>query len=100
MQTQEGPALVSFRSVQKSYDGETLIVKDLNPDVKRGEFLTLLGPSVSGKTTCLMLLAEFETPTAGQILMDGQLLNTKTCGATPLPNPSKSWPRAQSTNAR
>src|SRR5206468_2638498 len=42
----------------------------------RGEFLTLLGPSGSGKTTCLMLLAGFETPTAGQILMDGQLLNT------------------------
>jgi putative spermidine/putrescine transport system ATP-binding protein len=76
MQTQESPALVSFRNVQKSYDGETLIVKDLNLDVYRGEFLTLLGPSGSGKTTCLMLLAGFETPTAGQILMDGQLLNT------------------------
>ncbi|MBT5793718.1 MAG: spermidine/putrescine ABC transporter ATP-binding protein, partial [Deltaproteobacteria bacterium] len=45
---------VSFQSVQKSYDGETLVVKDLNLDAHRGEFLTMLGPSGSGKTTCLM----------------------------------------------
>ena len=76
MQKNDGEVLVSFRNVQKTYDGETLIVKDLNLDVRRGEFLTSLGPSGSGKTTCLMLLAGFETPTSGQILMDGQLLNT------------------------
>ncbi|RMS15282.1 Polyamine ABC-type transport system, ATP-binding protein [Pseudomonas coronafaciens pv. garcae] len=49
--------LVSFRGVQKSYDGEALIVKDLNLDIRKGEFLTLLGPSGSGKTTSLMMLA-------------------------------------------
>ena len=43
--------LVSFRGVQKSYDGENLIVKHLDLDIRRGEFLTLLGPSGSGKTT-------------------------------------------------
>ena len=43
-------AYVSFRGVQKSYDGETLVVKDLNLDTQRGEFLTMLGPSGSGKT--------------------------------------------------
>lgn len=58
--------LVSFRGVQKSYDGESLIVRDLNLDIRRGEFLTLLGPSGSGKTTSLMMLAGFETPTAGR----------------------------------
>ncbi|CAM5509350.1 hypothetical protein SSTU70S_03894 [Stutzerimonas stutzeri] len=58
--------LVSFRGVQKSYDGESLIVRDLNLDIRRGEFLTLLGPSGSGKTTSLMMLAGFETPTAGK----------------------------------
>ena len=67
--------LVSFRGVQKSYDGETLIVKDLNLDIRKGEFLTLLGPSGSGKTTSLMMLAGFETPTAGEILLDGRSLN-------------------------
>ena len=67
--------LVSFRGVQKSYDGENLIVKDLNLDIRKGEFLTLLGPSGSGKTTSLMMLAGFETPTAGEILLAGRSIN-------------------------
>ncbi|PWV58828.1 ABC transporter ATP-binding protein [Plasticicumulans acidivorans] len=67
--------LVSFRNVQKSYDGESLVVKNLNLDIGRGEFLTLLGPSGSGKTTSLMMLAGFETPTRGEILLDGAELH-------------------------
>jgi len=70
-----GEVLVSFRGVQKSYDGESLIVKDLNLDIRKGEFLTLLGPSGSGKTTSLMMLAGFETPTAGEIRLAGRSLN-------------------------
>ena len=46
---------VRFEKVDKSYDGEVLVVKDLNLDVPKGEFLTMLGPSGSGKTTVLML---------------------------------------------
>lgn len=57
----------SFQDVQKSYDGDTLVVKKLNLDVFAGEFLTMLGPSGSGKTTCLMMLAGFETVTHGEI---------------------------------
>ena len=68
-------AFVSFERVQKSYDGETLVVKDLNLDMPKGEFLTMLGPSGSGKTTCLMMLAGFETATHGEILLDGQPIN-------------------------
>ena len=41
--------IVRFENVQKSYDGENLVVKNLNLDVERGEFLTMLGPSGSGK---------------------------------------------------
>src|SRR5512134_2107573 len=67
-----GDALVRFIRVQKTYDGETLVVKDLDLDIRRGEFLTLLGPSGSGKTTTLMMLAGFESPTAGEILLNGQ----------------------------
>jgi putative spermidine/putrescine transport system ATP-binding protein len=67
--------LVSFRGVQKTYDGVHLIVKSLDLDIARGEFLTLLGPSGSGKTTCLMLLAGFEVPTQGDILLAGRRLN-------------------------
>ena len=44
-------AYVRFQKVQKSYDGETLVVKNLNLDIVEGEFLTMLGPSGSGKTT-------------------------------------------------
>jgi ABC-type multidrug transport system fused ATPase/permease subunit len=43
--------LVRFENIQKSYDGETLVVKDFNLDVAPGEFVTMLGPSGSGKTT-------------------------------------------------
>ena len=68
-------AYVSFQSVQKSYDGETLVIKNLNLDTDRGEFLTMLGPSGSGKTTCLMMLAGFETATHGEIILDGVPIN-------------------------
>ncbi|MEC9345669.1 MAG: ABC transporter ATP-binding protein [Pseudomonadota bacterium] len=66
---------VRFREVQKSYDGEILVVKNLNLDIAKGEFLTMLGPSGSGKTTCLMMLAGFETPTHGEIILDGAPIN-------------------------
>lgn len=68
-------AFVAFEHVQKSYDGETLVVKDLNLSIAKGEFLTMLGPSGSGKTTCLMLLAGFETATHGDIRLDGRPIN-------------------------
>jgi len=64
--------LVRFRGVQKTYDGVHLVVRQLDLDIQRGEFLTLLGPSGSGKTTTLMMLAGFESPTAGDIVLDGQ----------------------------
>ncbi|NQV44320.1 MAG: ABC transporter ATP-binding protein [Rhodospirillales bacterium] len=67
--------LVRFIGVQKSYDGETLVVKDLNLDIARGEFLTMLGPSGSGKTTCLMMLAGFEPATHGEITLDNSPIN-------------------------
>ena len=68
-------AFVKFEHVQKSYDGQTLVVKDLNLSIARGEFLTMLGPSGSGKTTCLMMLAGFETATHGEILLAGRPIN-------------------------
>ncbi|ESR23350.1 ABC transporter ATP-binding protein [Lutibaculum baratangense] len=66
---------VRFEGVQKSYDGETLVVKDLNLDIARGEFLTMLGPSGSGKTTCLMMLAGFESTTHGAIYLHDQRID-------------------------
>ena len=68
-------AFVEFDHVQKSYDGENLVVKDLNLSIAKGEFLTMLGPSGSGKTTCLMMLAGFETATHGEIRLAGREIN-------------------------
>jgi len=73
--TKSNGAFVEFERVQKSYDGENLVVKDLNLSMPRGEFLTMLGPSGSGKTTCLMMLAGFETATHGDIRLGGQSIN-------------------------
>jgi putative spermidine/putrescine transport system ATP-binding protein len=67
--------LVRFVEIQKSYDGESLVVKNLNLDVAKGEFLTMLGPSGSGKTTCLMMLAGFEPATHGEIFLNDSPIN-------------------------
>lgn len=65
------PAQIEFCSLTKMY-GPIAAVKDLSLTVQRGEFLTILGPSGSGKTTTLMLLAGFEAPTQGDILIGGK----------------------------
>jgi putative spermidine/putrescine transport system ATP-binding protein len=71
----QADAFVAFEHVQKSYDGVSLVVKDLNLSIAKGEFLTMLGPSGSGKTTCLMMLAGFETATHGEIKLAGRPIN-------------------------
>lgn len=65
---------LQLRNVVKSYDGRVNAVDDISIDVRRGEFLTLLGPSGSGKTTTLMMIAGFETLTAGTLELEGQSL--------------------------
>jgi len=69
-------SFVKFEKVDKSYDGEVLVVTDLNLDIPKGEFLTMLGPSGSGKTTTLMMLAGFEAPTSGEIYLDGDPISS------------------------
>jgi len=66
---------IRFDSVKKSYDGENYVVRGLDLSVAQGEFLTLLGPSGSGKTTSLMMLAGFESPTAGEIHLDARRID-------------------------
>jgi len=71
MNSEINKTFVKFDKIDKSYDGEVLVVKNLNLDIAKGEFVTMLGPSGSGKTTTLMMLAGFETPTNGEIFLDG-----------------------------
>ena len=64
-------ASVDFVGVSKRYGPNAIAVDRLDLTVRAGEFLTLLGPSGSGKTTALNLLAGFQQPTDGKILLDG-----------------------------
>ncbi|MFO0773845.1 MAG: ABC transporter ATP-binding protein [Nitrospiraceae bacterium] len=64
---------LSLRQVSKSF-GPTHIVRDLTLHIGRGEFFSLLGPSGTGKTTVLRLIAGFEQPDAGTIEIDGRLM--------------------------
>jgi len=67
---------LKIAGIRKQY-GDVIAVSDVTLDVAEGEFVTFLGPSGSGKSTTLYVLAGFERPTAGDILLKGQtLLNT------------------------
>jgi len=70
-------SIIELRNVTKRY-GEHAALENFSLSVARGEFLTLLGPSGSGKTTLLRLIAGFEQPRSGEILIDGH-------DASPLP---------------
>ena len=63
--------LVRFEGVSKRF-GDFTAVDDVTLDIARGEFFALLGPSGCGKTTLLRMLAGFETPDQGRILLDGE----------------------------
>jgi spermidine/putrescine transport system ATP-binding protein len=62
---------VRLHGVTKRF-GDLVAVRDLTLDVERGEFFTLLGPSGCGKTTTLRMIAGFEDPSEGRVLLDGE----------------------------
>ncbi len=64
--------IIELKGIGKSFDGNEYIVRDFNLTIKPGEFVTLLGPSGCGKTTTLRMIAGFETPTEGSILLEGK----------------------------
>ncbi|MGJ7457197.1 polyamine ABC transporter ATP-binding protein [Halomonas sp. RA08-2] len=66
-----GDDLVEIRRISKRFDGE-LAVDDVNLTIRQGEIFALLGGSGSGKSTLLRILAGFETPSDGQVLLDGE----------------------------
>ena len=63
--------IISLQGVSKVFDGTT-VVENFNLDITKGEFVTFLGPSGCGKTTTLRMIAGFELPTSGVILLNGQ----------------------------
>lgn len=63
--------IIRFEHISKTY-GENHILQDFNLDIRKGEFLTVIGSSGSGKTTMLKLINGLSVPTAGRILIDGK----------------------------
>jgi len=68
------PLSVELRGVAKRF-GAVTAVEDASLSIRRGEFLTLLGPSGCGKTTTLRLIAGFESPSDGEILIEGRAMH-------------------------
>lgn len=69
----ENTNIIELKHVTKSFpDNGFTAVNDFNLEVKRGEFVTFLGPSGCGKTTTLRMIAGFELPTSGEILLNGK----------------------------
>jgi spermidine/putrescine ABC transporter ATP-binding subunit len=67
-------AMISLRNIAKHF-GPVKAVDEVSFDIRRGEFFSLLGPSGCGKTTLLRMLAGFEQPTGGDLLIDGQQMS-------------------------
>ena len=63
--------IIELKNIKKVFD-DTVVVEDFNLTVKKGEFVTFLGPSGCGKTTTLRMIAGFEFPTEGEILLNGE----------------------------
>jgi NitT/TauT family transport system ATP-binding protein len=71
------PKFIAFQNVHKTFrdarEGRKVhAIEDLSLGIERGEFVTIIGPSGCGKTTLLNILAGFEQPTAGQVLLEGR----------------------------
>jgi putative spermidine/putrescine transport system ATP-binding protein len=71
MATENAPADVTLTGIRKTY-GDVVAVDSVDLEIARGEFFTMLGPSGSGKTTTLRIIAGFERPDSGHVLLRGQ----------------------------
>ncbi|MBZ9625452.1 ABC transporter ATP-binding protein [Clostridium sp. FP2] len=68
--------MIEFKNVNKSINGK-IILKDINITIEKGELVVFIGPSGCGKTTTLKMINKLLTPTSGEILINGDSINTK-----------------------
>ena len=66
--------IIDLQNVVKKFDDE-MVVDHLNLEIFENEFITLLGPSGCGKTTTLRMIAGFEKPDEGHVIIDGRIFN-------------------------
>ena len=64
--------IIELRHISRTFDDGFRVVEDFNLTIQRGEFVTFLGPSGCGKTTTLRMIAGFEEPTEGELLLNGK----------------------------
>ncbi|WP_332650469.1 ABC transporter ATP-binding protein [Lysinibacillus sp. 54212] len=67
--------IIRFENVSKSYDDGTVVLKNINFELEKGKFYTLLGPSGCGKTTILRIIAGFTDPTSGDVYFNDKRMN-------------------------
>ena len=60
--------IITLKDICVAFDGET-VLNNLNLDIKDGEFVTILGPSGCGKTTTLRIIAGFQEPDSGEVIL-------------------------------
>jgi multiple sugar transport system ATP-binding protein len=65
---------IILRNIVKRFDNASIAVNQLNLEIRNGDFVTLLGPSGCGKTTILRMISGLETPTSGEIVIDGKVV--------------------------
>ncbi len=70
--TTSGENIIELRNISRTFDDGFRVVEDFNLTIKRGEFVTFLGPSGCGKTTTLRMIAGFDKPTEGELLLNGR----------------------------
>ena len=67
-------ASIEFRNIEKRF-GDVVVIPEMNLSIDDGEFVALLGPSGCGKSTSLLILAGIYTPSGGELLFDGEVVN-------------------------
>ena len=80
--------MIKFENVSKSYKGEKFALEDINIDIKKGEFVFLVGSSGAGKSTFIKLLLKEESPTTGRIIIND--IDTTELSRRKIPKPRRS----------